>query len=71
MLLRGSAYQIAGRNHVYQQEMHAGQDIVLIFRPQVEQLAEVVQRDGDGPRRVRRRAGSKRWKCHSRRPASF
>src|SRR5450759_5770518 len=31
------------RHHIHQQKMHAGQDIVLILRTHVLQLAEVVQ----------------------------
>src|ERR1039457_6730017 len=44
---RQAAQQMPRRHHIHQQEMHAGQDIVLILRTHVLQLAEVVQGDGD------------------------
>src|SRR5215469_3692263 len=40
------AEQAARAQHVHQEKMHAGEDVVLIFRSHIEQLAEVVQGNG-------------------------
>src|SRR5215471_20032501 len=41
------ADQAARAHHVHQQEMHAREDIVIVLRPHVLQLAEIVEGDGD------------------------
>src|SRR5215471_2043474 len=40
-----AAQQTAGAHHVDQQEVHAAQNIVVIFRTHILKLAEVVQRN--------------------------
>src|SRR5215468_4769374 len=47
VLSRQAAQHAARRHHVHQKEMHAGQDVVLIFGTEVLQFAEIVQGDGD------------------------
>src|SRR5215469_12295268 len=37
----------AGSHHIDQQKVNTGQDIVLVFRSQVQELAEVVEGDRD------------------------
>src|SRR5215467_10575566 len=37
----------AGAHHVHQQEVHTGEDIVLVIRPHLLEFAEVVQGHGD------------------------
>ena len=40
------AEEAARAQHVHQQEMYAGEDVVLILGPHIKQLAEIVQGDG-------------------------